>query len=768
MTMARRICSFVACALAAMAICVGLLPAEARAAGNAPRRLVIGNVTVDTSQGGYWTTDSTTGELTESSAGESWNVHYDAGSNTLTLNGATISGSGSENPSTNYSNAAIYADSKGQPVSLAIVLEGANTVSASVGVFVWSETGAASLAITGPGSLNASCFQIGILVQSNGNNAALTIRDADVEAAVTSAAGDGITVQMGINSDASLTVDGGSLTAAGNGDSGTGVRFQFGSGVSGSGTPGLTVNGNTVVRANGGIASNSSPVTPNGTGIVFNNGTGTVYGNVTLQDNLEVGKDESLTIPGGASLTIPNGLTLTNRGTVTIEGGALTNDGVIENHGTLPNSIGGNGTVSHIPEYTFSYPQTRTLAEDHGSGFYTAKGTLSLGSNPVLTGGGRVVVYGTNKADFNTLTLSKDDDPTKTIPVGISAQQQGSGDGVYLKNPEETRVFAVLGADEAADFSVLCEIHNMEKVPSGQYSGTICLYVGYTTDGTVKAGDAANDVNLSQLDRYEVEVNLSVGHVHSPAAAWLSDAGGHWHACSGCADKLDYESHAPKTVNAKAATCTEDGYTGDTVCSVCGYKISRGESVPALGHDWGEWTVSEPATCTDDGMEERSCATCGVTEERTLPALGHDWGKPEWSWSEDGAKFVATFACAHDAAHARELTAEPTSSVRAEPACTEAGVRIYTATVELDGAKYTATSEQAIPALGHDFQDGVCTRCGEKDPDYVAPAGTDETQKPEPESDELPNAGDASLPALAAAVAGSLLCLVAAPRLRRR
>ncbi len=768
MTMARRICSFVACALAAMAICVGFLPAEARAAGNAPGRLVIGNVIVDTSQDGYWTTDSTTGELTESSAGESWNVHYDAGSNILTLNGANISGSGSENPSTNYYSAAIYADSNGQPVSLAIVLEGANTVSASVGVFVWSETGTASLAITGPGSLNASCFQNGILVQSNGNDAALTIRDADVEAAVTSAAGDGITVRTGINSDASLTVDGGSLTAAGNGDSGTGVRFQFGSGVSGSGTPGLTVNGNTVVRANGGIASNSSPVTPNGMGIVFNNGTGTVYGNVTLRDNLEVGADETLTIPGGASLTIPSGLTLTNRGTVTIEGGTLTNNGTINNHGMLPSSISGSGTVSHIPTYTFNYPETLTLEEDHGSGFYAATGDLSLGDNPVLTGGGRVVVYGTNKADFNTLSLSKEGDPTKTIPVGISAQQQGSGYEVYLQNPEETRVFAVLGADEAADLSVLCEIRNMEKVPNGSYSGTINLYVGYTTDGTVKAGDAANDVNLSQLDRYEVKVNLSVGHVHSPAAAWLSDAGGHWHACSGCADKLDYEPHASKTVNAKAATCTEGGYTGDTVCSVCGYKISRGESVPATGHDWGEWAVSEPATCTDDGMEKRICTICGSAEECTLPVLGHDWGKPEWSWSEDGTRFVATFACAHDAAHTRELTAEPTPSVRAEPTCTEAGVRVYTATVELDGAKYTATSEQAIPALGHDFQDGVCTRCGEKDPDYVAPAGTDEPQKPESERTEVPDAGDASLPALAAAVAGSLLCLVAAPRLRRR
>ena len=129
------------------------------------------------------------------------------------------------------------------------------------------------------------------------------------------------------------------------------------------------------------------------------------------------------------------------------------------------------------------------------------------------------------------------------------------------------------------------------------------------------------------------------------------------------------------------------------------------------------------------------CALCGLEYGS---ALGHDWGKPEWSWSEDGTKFVATFVCAHDAAHTQELTAEPTSSVQAEPTCTEAGVRVYTATVELDGTKYTATSERAIPALGHDFQDGVCTRCEAVDPDYVAP------QDPVEDETALPAAGDAS------------------------
>lgn len=523
-----------------------------------------------------------------------------------------------------------------------------------------------------------------------------------------------------------------------------------------------------------GDGSSAQEVTPasGSTGIVFDGGEGTVYGDVTLQDDLEIGANESLTIPAGASLTIPEGTTLTNRGVVTAaDDGALTNDGVIENHGTLPSNIGGSGTVSHIPTYTFNYPETLTLTEDHGSGFYAATGALSLGDDPVLTGGGRVVVYGTNKADFNSLSLSKADDPTKTVPVAISAYPQGSAYGVYLENPEETRVFAVLGADEAADFGVLCEIANMNKVPSGSYSGTISLYVGYTTDGNVKAGDAANDVDLSQLARCEVTVNLSAEHVHSPGAAWSSNADGHWHACSGCADKLDYEVHTPKTVNAKAATCTEDGYTGDTVCSVCGYEISQGEVVLATGHSFASYVPNGDATCTADGTETASCDNgCGAEDTRVEEgsALGHDWGVPAWAWSEDGTKFVATFTCVRDAAHTRELTAAPAASVKVEPTCTEAGVRIYSATVELDGVAYTATSEQAIPALGHDFADGVCTRCGEKDPDYAAPAEPDEPQGSESERGGLPKTGDASVPAVIAAGVGSLLCLVAVPRLRRR
>lgn len=39
-------------------------------------------------------------------------------------------------------------------------------------------------------------------------------------------------------------------------------------------------------------------------------------------------------------------------------------------------------------------------------------------------------------------------------------------------------------------------------------------------------------------------------------------------------------------------------------------------------HDYGEWTVTDPATCTVPGVESSTCA-CGDVLTREIPALGH-------------------------------------------------------------------------------------------------------------------------------------------------
>lgn len=327
--------------LLGLCLLLTLLPATALAAENAPETLKVGNVTIDTSKDGSWTTGND-GKLSEyTDSGDAWNVHYDASTNTLTLNGATITGE--YNATINPYSVGIYAPaSDGQPVSLTIVLQGENEVSGgTMGIYVLEEysttTGGATLTIMGNGSLNASGSSNGIQVQGNHGDAALTIRSADVMAQG-GTYGNGVLVQAGSSTSSgthtiTLSVEGGNLTASGN----TGIGFDSASSSTISATN-LTVSNNAIVRANGGISNISgannqigADNNPSG-GIVFNGNTGIVYGNVTLQDDLTVGKGESLNIPSGASLTIPEGTTLT------VNGGELT--GNVPESGVIYKVIG--------------------------------------------------------------------------------------------------------------------------------------------------------------------------------------------------------------------------------------------------------------------------------------------------------------------------------------------------------------------------------------------------------------------------------------------
>ena len=131
------------------------------------------------------------------------------------------------------------------------------------------------------------------------------------------------------------------------------------------------------------------------------------------------------------------------------------------------------------------------------------------------------------------------------------------------------------------------------------------------------------------------------------------------------------------TAQTVAPTCTEQGYTLHT-CSGCGDSYQDSFVAP-LGHNFGGWGETKAATCTAPGEEARTCKRCGEKETRTIPAKGHDYR----------------------------------ASVTA-PTCTKPGYTTHTCSACGDSYRDAET-----PALGHDFQDGVCTRCGEKDPDVT-------------------------------------------------
>ena len=63
--------------------------------------------------------------------------------------------------------------------------------------------------------------------------------------------------------------------------------------------------------------------------------------------------------------------------------------------------------------------------------------------------------------------------------------------------------------------------------------------------------------------------------------------------------------------NAKAATCTEKGYTGDTYCKGCNAKLSDGKDIPAAGHKLKHVPAKNPTTFVAGNIEYWYCTVCG-------------------------------------------------------------------------------------------------------------------------------------------------------------
>ena len=187
--------------------------------------------------------------------------------------------------------------------------------------------------------------------------------------------------------------------------------------------------------------------------------------------------------------------------------------------------------------------------------------------------------------------------------------------------------------------------------------------------------------------------------------------------CTICGAKdPDYETPCAheytRLVNAKEATCTEEGYTGDRVCQDCGVTIETGKVIPA-GHT-EEVIPGKAATCTETGLTEGShCSVCGavIVAQETIPAKGHtSVDVPEVPATEESAGTTAGTKCSVCGEILSGCETIPPLSHEhvwddgvetKAPTCTEAGEMTYTCSA------CGETRVEAIPAKDHSYKVSV-------------------------------------------------------------
>ena len=281
-----------------------------------------------------------------------------------------------------------------------------------------------------------------------------------------------------------------------------------------------------------------------------------------------------------------------------------------------------------------------SVGNNHGFSekFITSlSGTYTIEASAMNIGGGKDVTFlGTKTVTITQPTIYFDScggnecEPRNVINMehyGVLPNPSRSGyifDGWYTEKEDGEKVeeddIIMLTNDQTlyAHWTKKCEHMNVEVKNSNKPS---CTEEGYTGDTYCK--DCGTKLSSGKTIA-KTEHTWDSGKITK--AATCTESGTKTYTCTSCNTTKTEEIPATgnhqntELRNVKEATCTEEGYTGDTYCKDCGTKLSSGKTIAKTDHTWDAGKIAKAATCKESGTKTYTCTSCNTTKTEEIPA----------------------------------------------------------------------------------------------------------------------------------------------------
>lgn len=354
-----------------------------------------------------------------------------------------------------------------------------------------------------------------------------------------------------------ITISGGTVTAATtNSEYGVGIGNGFRGGT-GAGAGGTLSSGGNFVSVN---ATGVNADTSEFSGVIEDDGNKTVYGSYTLSDDLEIISGKTMMLSSNSALIIPDGKTLTVNGTLNYTNGTFTNNGTLAGTGTLipaldVNITGDNSEIAFTDTVDlntlFTIPSgagsaTYTL-EEGGTGTgsitdatltVTRAGTFFITVNTAATGfykaGSKTMTLTIQNKNVNSSDISivpysgtydgaSHDAVTVTgMPAGTSVSYCASADGTFSADCPQVKDVSDTGKSYYVKISGdnyntwTSAVSGAINITPASVSYSEITAIGKTYDGTTVVGSDEWDVSgaalTGVLDADKDMVSLSISN----------------------------------------------------------------------------------------------------------------------------------------------------------------------------------------------------------------------------------------------------------------